>query len=120
MVRFTKRYKYSRMNGGKKKRRKTQKNKRRKHRKGGMTFGKQKPLSCQNKPNRGDKVRVKGEANWTVITPMNREAEVCPPGQVDKSNGFAMCKVEPELVLYDDMTKHGFVGQTLPSLKKRW
>ena len=45
MVRFTKRYKYSRMNGGKKKRRKTQKNKRRKHRKGGMTFGKQKPLS---------------------------------------------------------------------------
>ena len=45
MVRFTKRYKYSRMNGGKKKRRKTQKNKRRKHRKGGMTIGKQKPLS---------------------------------------------------------------------------
>ena len=46
MVRFTKRYKYSRMNGGKKKRRKTQKNKRRKHRKGGMPrigpFGKQK------------------------------------------------------------------------------
>ena len=59
MVRFTKRYKYSRMNGGKKKRRKTQKNKRRKHRKGGMTFGKQKPLSPENKPNRGDKVRVK-------------------------------------------------------------
>ena len=29
MVRFTKRYKYSRMNGGKKKRRKTKKNKRR-------------------------------------------------------------------------------------------
>ena len=84
----------------------------------GMTFGKQKPLSTQNKPNRGDKVRVKGEANWTVITPMNREAEVCPPGQVDKSNGIAMCKVEPELVLYDDMTKHGLVGHTLPFLKR--
>ena len=44
MVRFTKRYKYSKMNGGKRKRRKTQKNKRRKHRKGGMTFGKQKNI----------------------------------------------------------------------------
>ena len=122
MVRFTKRYKYSRMNGRKKKRRKTQKNKQRKHRKGGMPrigpFGKQKPLTSKNKPNRGDKVRVKGEANWTVITPMNREAEVCPPGQVDRSNGFAMCKVEPELVLYDDMTKHGLVGHTLPFLKR--
>lgn len=118
MVRFTKRYKYSKMNGGKKKRRKTQKNKRRKHRKGGMTFGKQKPLSSQNKPNRGDKVRVKGVAGYTVITPMNRQAEVCPPGKVDTSNGFAMCKVEPEIVSYDDMTKHGFVGQNFPSLKK--
>ena len=115
MVRFTKRYKYSRMNGRKKKRRKTQKNKQRKHRKGGMPrigpFGKQKPLSSKNKPNRGDKVRVKKQIG---ITPMNREAEVCPPGQVDRSNGFAMCKVEPELVLYDDMTKHGLVGHTLP------
>ena len=118
MVRFTKRYKYSRMNGGKKKRRKTQKNKRRKHRKGGMTFGKQKPLSPENKPNRGDKVRVKGEANWTVITPMNRVAEVCPPGKVDKSSGIAMCMVEPEVVSYNEMTKHGFVGQNFPSLKK--
>ena len=25
-----------------------------------MTFGKQKPLSSENKPSRGDKVRVKG------------------------------------------------------------
>ena len=119
MVRFTKRYKYSRMNGGKKKRRKTNKNKRRKHRKGGMTFGKQKPLSPENKPNRGDKVRVKGVAGYTVITPMHRQAEVCPPGQVDKSSGIAMCKVEPEIVLYDDMTKHGFIGQNFPSLKKK-
>ena len=118
MVRFTKRYKYSKMNGGKRKRRKTQKNKRRKHRKGGMTFGKQRPLSPQNKPNRGDKVRVKGEANWTVITPMNRAAEVCPPGKVDKSSGIAMCMVEPEVVSYNEMTKHGFVGQNFPSLKK--
>ena len=118
MVRFTKRYKYSRMNGGKKKRRKTKKNKRRKHRKGGMTFGKQRPLSPENKPNRGDKVRVKGEANWTVITPMNRAAEVCPPGKVDKSSGIAMCMVEPEVVSYNEMTKHGFVGQNFPSLKK--
>ena len=118
MVRFTKRYKYSRMNGGKKKRRKTQKNKRRKHRKGGMTFGKQKPLDSNNKPKNGDKVRVNGVAGYTVITPMNRQAEVCPPGKVDKSSGFAMCKVEPELVSYDDMTKHGFVGQNFPSLKK--
>ena len=122
MVRFTKRYKYSRMNGGKKKRRKTQKNKRRKHRKGGMhsigPFGKQKPLDSNNKPKRGDKVRVKGEANWTVITPMNRAAEVCPPGKVDKSSGIAMCMVEPEVVSYNDMTKHGAVGKYLPSLKK--
>ena len=118
MVRFTKRYKYSRMNGVKKKRRKTQKNKRSKHRKGGMTFGKQRPLSPENKPNRGDKVRVKGEANWTVITPMNRAAEVCPPGKVDKSSGIAMCMVEPEIVSYNEMTKHGFVGQNFPSLKK--
>ena len=122
MVRFTKRYKYSRMNGGKKKRRKTQKNKRRKHRKGGMPrigpFGKQRPLSPENKPSRGTKVRVKGEANWTVITPMHRSAEVCPPGKVDKSSGIAMCMVEPEVVSYNDMTKHGAVGKYLPSLKK--
>ena len=48
---------------------------------------------------------------------MNRQAEVCPPGKVDTSNG-SMCKVEPELVSYDNMTKHGFVGQNFPSLKK--
>ena len=72
MVRFTKRYKYSRMNGGKKKRRKTKKNKRRKRRKGGMTFGKQKPLSSENKPDRGTKVRGRGKAGYTVITPMNQ------------------------------------------------
>ncbi len=117
MVRFTKRYKYSRMNGGKKKRRKTQKNKRRKHRKGGMTFGKQKPLSSENKPSRGTKVRVRGKAGYTVITPMHRSAEVCPPGKVDKSSGIAMCMVEPEVVSYNEMTKHGFVGQNFPSLK---
>jgi len=118
MVRFTKRYKYSKMNGGKRKRRKTQKNKRRKHRKGGMTFGKQKPLSRDNKPKRGDKVRVRGVAGYTVITPMNRAAEVCPPGKVDKSSGIAMCMLEPEVVSYNEMTKHGFVGQNFPSLKK--
>ena len=117
MVRFTKRYKYSKMNGGKKKRRKTQK-KQRKHRKGGMTFGKQKPLSRENKPNRGDKVRVKGVAGYTVITPMNRAAEVCPPGKDYKSDGITMCMVEPEVVNYDQMTLHGFVGQNFPSLKK--
>ena len=122
MVRFTKRYKYSRMNGRKKKLRKTQKNKQRKHRKGGMPrigpFGKQRPLSRENKPKRGDKVRVKGEANWTVITPMSRVSEVCPPGKVDKSSGIAMCMVEPEVVSYDDMTLHGSVGKYFPSFKK--
>ena len=118
MVRFTKRYKYSRMNGGKKKRRKTQKNKRRKHRKGGMTIGNQKPYSTIKPPNVGDKVRVDGKPNYTVVTSMNRAAEVCPPGKVDKSSGIAMCMVEPEVVSYNDMTKHGAVGKYLPSLKK--
>ena len=96
--------------------RKTQKNKQRKHRKGGMPrigpFGKQKPLDSNNKPKNGDKVRVNGVAGYTVITPMNRQAEVCPPGKVDTSKGFAMCKVEPEIVLYDNITKHGFVEST--------
>lgn len=117
MVRFTKRYKYSKMNGGKRKRRKTQKNKRRKHRKGGMTFGKQKPLSRDNKPKRGDKVRVDGKPGYTVITPMNRIATVCPPGLVDKSGSIAMCKVDPLEVSYKNMTKHGLVGQKFPFLK---
>ena len=118
MVRFTKRYKYSRMNGGKKKRRKTKKNKRRKHRKGGMTFGKQAPLHSKNKPKNGDKVRVDGKPGYTVITPMSRIATVCPPGLVDKSGSIAMCKVDPIEVSYKNMTKHGFVGQNFPYLKK--
>ena len=134
MVRFTKRYKYSRMNGGKKKRRKTQKNKRRKHRKGGMTIGKQKPYSTRYPPNVDDKVRVNGKANYTVVTVMNRVAEVCPPGKVDRSNGFPVCTVDPETIkfgapmtqenpqgLLDShrMTKHGFIGQHLPFLKNK-
>ena len=134
MVRFTKRYKYSRMNGGKKKRRKTNKNKRRKHRKGGMTIGNQKPYSTTNPPNVGDKVRVDGEANWTVVTSMNRAAEVCPPGKVDTSNGFPVCTVKPKTIRFGApmtqenpqgllnshrMTKHGFVGQHLSFLKKK-
>ena len=136
MVRFTKRYKYSRMNGGKKKRRKTQKNKRRKHRKGGMTIGKQKPFSTKNPPKVGDKVRVDNEANWTVVTSMNRAAEVCPPGKVDTSNGFPVCMVDPETIRFgapitqenpqglldshsQRMTKHGFIGQHLPFLKNK-
>jgi len=118
MVRFTKRYKYSRMNGGKKKRRKTQKNKRRKHRKGGMTFGKQAPLHGKNKPKGGVKVRVYGKPGYTVITPMNRKAEVCPPGKAYKSNDITLCGVDTIPVLYKDMTKHGFIGQNFPSLKK--
>ena len=51
---------------------------------------------------------------------MNRAAEVCPPGKVDKSSGIAMCMVEPEVVLYNEMTKHGFVGSKFPIFKERW
>ena len=136
MVRFTKRYKYSRMNGGKKKRRKTQKNKRKKHRKGGMTIGNQKPYSTRNPPNVGHKVRVDGKPNYTVVTSMNRAAEVCPPGKVDTSNGFPVCTVGPETIRFgapitqenpqglldshsQRMSKHGFIGQHLPFLKKK-
>ena len=125
MVRFTKRYKYSKMNGGKKKRRKTKKNKRRKHRKGGMTLreqlakhgikvpiGKQLPLHSKNKPNNGAKVRVQGVAGFTVINPMNRSAIVCRTDKVYKSDGMAMCNKEEEKeVRYEDMTERGSLGK---------
>ncbi len=125
MVRFTKRYKYSRMNGGKKKRRKTQKNKRRKHRKGGMNLreklakrgiqipiGKQLPFSKDNQPKEGDNVRVHGEKGWTVTVVMPRAAMVCRTDQIKSSEFGKICGGNSEkTVRYENMTKRGSLGQ---------
>lgn len=106
----------SKLRGGKRRSRKYKfrKNKRtRRRRKKGSgigPFGKQKSLSSNNKPKTGDKVRVKGEAGWTVITPMNRSALVCRPNQSIKSEFGIVCNNEEE-VSYNDMTKMGFMGQ---------
>ena len=113
MVRFTKRYKYSRMNGGKKKRRKTKKNKRRKHRKGGRIgpFGKQLPYSTTNPPKKGDVVRINGETGWTVTRPQNRSAWVCRTKKAKDSEFGYVCDGEEKEVLYTNMTKRGSKGR---------
>ena len=115
MVRFTKRYKYSKMNGGKKKRRKTQKNKRKKHRKGGMPrigpFGKQLPYSTTNPPKKGDVVRINGETGWTVTRPQNRSAWVCRTKKAKDTEFGYVCDGEEKEVLFTNMTKRGSKGR---------
>tara|TARA_B100000886_G_C20426538_1_gene494378 strand:+ start:88 stop:975 length:888 start_codon:yes stop_codon:yes gene_type:complete len=113
------------MNGGKKKRRKTQKNKRRKHRKGGMNLreklakrgiqipiGKQLPFSKDNQPKEGDNVRVHGEKGWTVTVVMPRAAMVCRTDQIKSSEFGKICGGNSEkTVRYENMTKRGSLGQ---------
>ena len=115
MVRFTKRYKYSRMNGGKKKRRKTKKNKRKKHRKGGMPrigpFGKQLPYSTTNPPKKGDVVRINGETGWTVTRPQNRSAWVCRTKKAKDTEFGYVCGGEEKEILHTNMTKRGSMGR---------
>ena len=45
---------------------------------------------------------------------MNRAAEVCPQAKLIKVNVYGRTR----RVSYNEMTKHGFVGQNFPSLKK--
>jgi len=105
----------SKLRGGKRrtrkrrsrKNKKSRKHKRNKKGRGIGPFGKQKPLSSDNKPKRGDKVRVKGQAGWTVITPMNRAAIVCPPGNTSSNQ----CSFGEQEIRYNEMTKMGFMGQ---------
>ena len=122
----------SKLRGGKRrtrkrrsrKNKKSRKHKRNKKGRGIGPFGKQKPLSSDNKPKAGDKVRVRGEAGWTVIVPMHRAAIVCPPGDHRPPVTMAgkpltphQCDVQGETVRYSEMTKMGFMGQM--GLKKR-
>ena len=89
------------------KNKKSRKHKRSKKGRGIGPFGKQKPLSSENKPKTGDKVRVRGQAGWTVITPMNRAAIVCPPGNTSSNQ----CSFGEQEIRYNEMTKMGFMGQ---------
>ena len=89
------------------KNKKSRKHKRSKKGRGIGPFGKQKLLSSENKPKTGDKVRVRGQAGWTVITPMNRAAIVCPPGNTSSNQ----CSFGEQEIRYNEMTKMGFMGQ---------
>jgi hypothetical protein len=98
-----------------KKRRRKRKRKTRRKRRGGIRLGpigKQLPLSQNNPPKKGAKVRIDGEEGWTVIVPMSRAAKVCKTKEVTKSDFGYLCGGSSEKeVRYTNMTLRGLRGQ---------
>ena len=111
---FTRRKFNRKFRGGKKKTIRKKRKTRRKRRGGRFgPFGKQKPLSQDNPPKKGDKVRIDGDPGWTVTLPYpnGRAAKVCRTEEVTKSDFGYLCGGEEKEVPYTNMTKRGSLGQ---------